>query len=518
MSSNQRNGRSARPSRNVQRTLKIGLALLALFLVGAMSAGALAGGGAFSALGALTGSSSDETTSESTSTDSTTAAETTDGANTETTGETTTSSSPAPVVAPYIVTFAAGVSDTAARSVLAAAGATVESHIAVLRMYSVTLPTDQRDALAADSSVSRVDDDQPRDIAGTPDDTDYPSQWALPRIGWDQVYGSVDPAGSATVAVLDTGVDASQPDLDGKLVAGTSILDGSAGTTDTNGHGTSMAGIVAAATNNGAGIAGVGYAGVKVMPVTVLGTDGTGQDSSVIEGVVYAADHGADVILMSFSNPGYSASLQAAVDYAWSKGAVLVAATGNDGSSDADLPGGRPRRRRRREHRLDGSPLLDLQLRRRRVPRRSGREHRDVGGVRPISGTSASAAIVAGSAALMKAASVGISNGVIVSRLARDRRPGRHDLADRQRPRQPGARDHGHVDGLDPACGCRAVGGGGPFVGPYVVVAAAENLEAWGNTSTHGSALPKARTRRTKKASRSRCAIRTRSMQAPSTG
>ena len=61
-----------------------------------------------------------------------------------------------------------------------------------------------------------------------------------------------------------------------------------------------MAGIVAAATDNGMGIAGVGYAGVHVMPVTVLGADGTGQDSDIIAGVVWAADHGADVILMAF--------------------------------------------------------------------------------------------------------------------------------------------------------------------------------------------------------------------------
>src|SRR5919112_4377396 len=101
-----------------------------------------------------------------------------------------------------------------------------------------------------------------------------------------------------------------------------------------------MAGIVAAETGNGEGIAGVGYAGVKVMPVTVLGADGTGQDSDVIEGVVYAADHGADVILMAFSNPGYSASLQAAIDYAWSKGSVLVAATGNDATTTATYPAG----------------------------------------------------------------------------------------------------------------------------------------------------------------------------------
>ena len=76
------------------------------------------------------------------------------------------------------------------------------------------------------------------------------------------------------------------------------------------------------------------------MPVTVLGADGIGRDSDVIEGLVWAADHGADVALMAFSASGYSSALQAAVDYAWSKGVVLVAATGNDGSSSAAFPAG----------------------------------------------------------------------------------------------------------------------------------------------------------------------------------
>src|SRR5262249_31668902 len=153
-----------------------------------------------------------------------------------------------------------------------------------------------------------------------------------PRIGWDQLYGSVTPAGSATVAVLDTGVDASHEDLQGKLVGGTSVLAGENATTDPNGHGTEMAGIVAAATNNAKGGPGVGYAGVKVMPVTVLGADGTGQDSDVIAGVVAAVENHADVILMAFSNPGFSPSLQDAIDYAWDNNVVVVAATGNDGS------------------------------------------------------------------------------------------------------------------------------------------------------------------------------------------
>ena len=111
-----------------------------------------------------------------------------------------------------------------------------------------------------------------------------------------------------------------------------------------------MAGIIAAATDNGVGIAGIGFAGVKVMPVTVLDADGLGQDSDIIEGIVWAVDHGADVINLSFSNPGYSAALQAAIDYAWDHDVVVVAATGNDGSSAPTYPGRRPRRHRRLEH------------------------------------------------------------------------------------------------------------------------------------------------------------------------
>src|SRR5207248_2967570 len=163
---------------------------------------------------------------------------------------------------------------------------------------------------------------------------------SLPQIGWDNVYGSITPSSSATVAVLDTGVDASHPDLAGALAPGKNLLDGSTNTSDANGHGTAMAGIVAADTGNGTGIAGVGYAGVKVMPVKVLGGDGTGLDSDVINGVVWATQHGADVILMSFSNPGYSPALQSAISWAWSQGVSLVAAVVNDGSSTVYLPAG----------------------------------------------------------------------------------------------------------------------------------------------------------------------------------
>ena len=263
-------------------------------------------------------------------------------------------------------------------------------------------------------------------MEAAPSDTSYADQWALPQVGWDQLYGTVGIAGSATVAVLDTGVDAAHQDLDGVLLPGTSILDGSNGLSDPNGHGTWMAGIVAAETDNAFGVAGTAYAGVSILPVTVLGADGTGQDSDIIAGVVYAADAGADVILMSFSNPGFSPALQAAIDYAWNSGAVLVAATGNDGSGTATFPAGdRGVIGVTSTDSLDtlavganygpaafmAAPGVDI------ATTSSG------GGVASISGTSAAAAAVAGAAALLSANEPLLSNGVIVSRLARTADP-----------------------------------------------------------------------------------------------
>ena len=184
-----------------------------------------------------------------------------------------------------------------------------------------------------------------------------------------------------------------------------------------------MAGIIAARTDNGSGIAGIGFAGVKVMPVTVLDSDGLGQDSDIIAGVVWAVDHGADVINMSFSNPGYSASLQAAIDYAWAHNVVVVAATGNDGSSTVTFPAGDrgvigvsntdqdDALNASSNYGADtflGAPGTDI------VTIAAG------GGTSSVTGTSASAAEVSAAAALLQAADPSASNGVIVGRLARN--------------------------------------------------------------------------------------------------
>ena len=170
-------------------------------------------------------------------------------------------------------------------------------------------------------------------------DPSYGDQWALPVIGWEDVHGVTTPGGTSSIAVLDTGVDANAPDLAGRVVGGWSF-DGSNPASDPNGHGTHEATIAAGGADDGTGIAGVAFAGVTVMPVRVLSDDGTGQDSDIIEGLMYAVDNGAGVVLMAFSNPGQSAALQAAIDYAWQHGVVVVAAAGNDGSSAPMYPAG----------------------------------------------------------------------------------------------------------------------------------------------------------------------------------
>ena len=173
----------------------------------------------------------------------------------------------------------------------------------------------------------------------SPNDPLYARQWDLPVIGWPQARASVPVSGAATIAVLDTGIDASHADLAGVVLNGQSFTGGNA-TSDPNGHGTRMAGIAAANVNNGTGIAGVAYTGARLLPVQVLQADGAGWDSDVVAGVLWAADNGANVVLMAFSSPTYSQALADAVAYAQGKGVVVVAATGNDGSSDASYPAG----------------------------------------------------------------------------------------------------------------------------------------------------------------------------------
>ena len=207
---------------------------------------------------------------------------------------------------PFIVTFASGTSSFAASSLVESVGGAVVSIVPELRMAMVVLPDAEAADIRSASGIGRVEADQVREVQAAPSDTHFSDQWALSRIGWETPTGSVDPATQTIVAILDTGVAAGHPDLNGRLVDGESYVDGVPADTDANGHGTWMAGIVGAAVDNEAGIAGVSWGAVRVLPITVLDSDGEGQDSDVIEGLVAAVDRGADVALLAFSSPEYS--------------------------------------------------------------------------------------------------------------------------------------------------------------------------------------------------------------------
>lgn len=141
---------------------------------------------------------------------------------------------------------------------------------------------------------------------------------------------------SVNVAILDTGIDQDHDDLSSKIVASNNCTS-SPTVDDLYGHGTHVAGIAAAATNNSTGVAGMGY-NASLMNVKVLGDDGSGAYSWIADCLTWAADHGANVVNMSLGGSFNSQTLQNAVNYAWNKGVVLVAAAGNNGSSAASYP------------------------------------------------------------------------------------------------------------------------------------------------------------------------------------
>ena len=147
---------------------------------------------------------------------------------------------------------------------------------------------------------------------------------------------------AVTIAIVDSGVDLGHPDLAGKLVPGTDIVNNDNDPQDDNGHGTHVAGIAAAMTNNLVGVAGVSW-GARIMPVKVLDALGGGSTSNVAAGIVWAADHNADVINLSLgcgilSCPDPPVTLGNAIEYAYGKGITLVAAAGNLGTSFVYYP------------------------------------------------------------------------------------------------------------------------------------------------------------------------------------
>ena len=325
--------------------------------------------------------------------------------------------------------------------------------------------------------TSAVEAAQPNYLRRTADfGTDDPlldEQWGLEAVGWR----SRDPgsAEGVLIAVVDSGIDAAHPDLRDQIwrnpaealgqpgidddgngyvddVAGWDFTDapGLPGTgdylerdadpDDDSGHGTQVAGVAAAAAGNGEGIAGVAP-GVRVMPLRaglVIGGAGYLQDDDVAAAVVYAARNGADVVNLSLGDPVYSPLIDDAVRFALARGLVVVAAAGNEGSSEvfypARLPGAIAVAAVQRDGRAapfsNFGPSIDLA-----APGVAIHSTRPGGGYGAQSGTSMAAPHVAGAAALVLARHPGYTPLQVLGVLAAS------------------ARDAGPVPGWDAATG-----------------------------------------------------------------
>ena len=158
-------------------------------------------------------------------------------------------------------------------------------------------------------------------------------QWALFQMNATSAWQVTKGDPKIVVAVLDTGIDAGHEDLGGKVIAEVNFTD-SPTTSDINGHGTEVAGIICASSDNGKGISGLAPE-CKLMNVKVADDQGRCEETAVAKGVIWAVDRGASVINISLEFKHGSDELEQAIDYAWNQGVIVIAAAGNDGS---DLP------------------------------------------------------------------------------------------------------------------------------------------------------------------------------------
>ena len=263
-----------------------------------------------------------------------------------------------------------------------------------------TLRSDPRVAYVEPNSIARID-------AVTSADPIYPQQWGLTTArvpaAWDTTLGP-----GQVVAVVDTGVNRVS-ELTGRVLPGYDFVNKDSDPSDDFGHGTKVATVIAATGSDNAGMAGVCWK-CLILPVKVMGSDGKGTYDNVAAGIIYAADHGADVINLSLGGPADSQALRDAVVYAASKDVLVVASAGNDGTTTRNYPAAIPQAvsvagATRTDDRYSwssyGSPAdawVDLA-----APGYNAAQGPD-GGYGWFEGTSSAAPMVAGIAALTRAA------------------------------------------------------------------------------------------------------------------
>ncbi len=242
-----------------------------------------------------------------------------------------------------LVQFDAGVPAAEREAVIAGMGGELAAWMPQIQVAEVRLPAVDGMAVAAVAPLADVASirfaelDAPVSGDYAPSDPAFASLemvYGLARIdapnAWEYTRGSAE----VIVAVVDSGIKLDHPEFAGRLTDGYDFVNDDDQPDDDAGHGTHVAGVVAAGMDNGVGATGV-CPGCRLMPVKVLGANNLGTWSNLAQGILYAVDHGADVVNLSLGGSVASQTLAAAVDYAQAHGVVVVAAAGNYGN---DLP------------------------------------------------------------------------------------------------------------------------------------------------------------------------------------
>ena len=185
-------------------------------------------------------------------------------------------------------------------------------------------------ALQADPAVEFAEPNRPYRLLSPPNDPQFTRQWNMRQIRAPEAWDVATGAGDVTVAILDSGIDGSHPELAGRVVPGRNVRERSSDTRDDIGHGTHVAGIIGALGNNGAGVAGLSW-GVRLMPIKITDRYGDASIVAAADGIRWAIENGARIINLSLGGLDDSQTVRRAVQDARGRGALLVAAAGNCG-------------------------------------------------------------------------------------------------------------------------------------------------------------------------------------------
>jgi len=200
--------------------------------------------------------------------------------------------------------------------------------------------------LTSDPSLRYAEPNRPVHIAAVPNDPHFSEQWGMSLAqmpaAWDIQKGTIDAYNpGVVVGVIDTGISPTHPDLQGRIAPGSrNFVTNTSDTSDDNGHGTHVAGIIAATTDNGVGVAGGTWEGVRLMPLKAFDAAGNADIGLLAQAIMYAADQGLKVVNLSAGTPDDSPTTRDAVTYFLNKSQhpILVCASGNDSDRTATVP------------------------------------------------------------------------------------------------------------------------------------------------------------------------------------